>query len=77
MTRFFGLIQEPFNYAEPVPSIVKFYMELRYSLMQCLYDAMFENLITGLPIARCMVSFSYPLKSSQMQKKVPNPCCSF
>jgi hypothetical protein len=50
-----GLVQEPFNYAEPVPSIIKFYIELRYSLMQNLYDAMFENLINGLPIARSMV----------------------
>ncbi|RPA77141.1 hypothetical protein BJ508DRAFT_213076 [Ascobolus immersus RN42] len=32
----------------------KYFVRLRYSLMQLLYDAMFENMITGLPIARAM-----------------------
>ena len=40
-----------------VERIIKYYVELRYSLMQLLYDAMFESSITGLPIARSMVSF--------------------
>ena len=35
--------------------ICRYYMRLRYSLMQLLYDAMFENMITGLPLARAMV----------------------
>jgi len=35
--------------------IYKYYVELRYSLMQVLYDAMFENQIHGLPIARSML----------------------
>lgn len=34
----------------------RYFVRLRYSLMQLLYDAMFENMITGLPIARAMVS---------------------
>ncbi|KAH7134411.1 glycosyl hydrolases family 31-domain-containing protein, partial [Dactylonectria macrodidyma] len=35
--------------------VCRYYVRLRYSLMQLLYDAMFENIITGLPIARAMV----------------------
>ncbi|KAI5820272.1 alpha-1,4-glucan lyase [Pyronema omphalodes] len=38
-----------------VESITRYYVCLRYSLMQVLYDAMFENLIHGLPIARSML----------------------
>jgi alpha-glucosidase (family GH31 glycosyl hydrolase) len=38
--------------------VCRYYIRLRYSLMQLLYDAMFENMITGLPIARAMVSSS-------------------
>ncbi|KAK5651788.1 hypothetical protein OQA88_11655 [Cercophora sp. LCS_1] len=33
----------------------RYFIRLRYSLMQLLYDAMFENMLTGLPIARAMV----------------------
>ncbi|KAA8895125.1 alpha-1,4-glucan lyase [Sphaerosporella brunnea] len=51
--------QEPFNYAEPVPSVVRFYIQLRYSLMQVLYDAMFENILDGMPIARSMLLTDY------------------
>ncbi|KAM0256094.1 hypothetical protein ACHAQJ_005181 [Trichoderma viride] len=35
--------------------VCKYYVRFRYSLMQLLYDAMFENTITGMPIARSMV----------------------
>ena len=35
--------------------ICRYYVNLRYTLMQVLYDAMFANLIHGLPIARSMV----------------------
>ncbi|KAI5919462.1 glycosyl hydrolases family 31-domain-containing protein [Camillea tinctor] len=35
--------------------ICRYQIRLRYSLMQLMYDAMFENIITGLPIARAMV----------------------
>lgn len=41
-------------YASVLP-ICKYYVRLRYSLMQALYDRMFENLISGLPIARSML----------------------
>ena len=41
-------------YASVLP-ICKYYVRLRYSLMQALYDRMFENLINGLPIARSML----------------------
>ncbi|KAH0607359.1 uncharacterized protein H6S33_002393, partial [Morchella sextelata] len=37
-----------------VQFIVQYYIQLRYSLIQLLYDAMFENQIHGLPIARSM-----------------------
>ncbi|KAK7415851.1 hypothetical protein QQZ08_012222 [Neonectria magnoliae] len=35
--------------------VCRYYIRLRYSLMQLMYDAMFENIVTGLPIARAMV----------------------
>lgn len=38
----------------------RYFIRLRYSLMQLLYDAMFENMLTGLPIARAMVSKLLP-----------------
>ncbi|RPA94936.1 hypothetical protein L873DRAFT_1699735 [Choiromyces venosus 120613-1] len=38
-----------------VQGICKYYVELRYSLIQVLYDAMFDNQINGLPIARSML----------------------
>ena len=41
-------------YASVLP-ICKYYVRLRYSLIQALYDRMFENLINGLPIARSML----------------------
>jgi alpha-glucosidase (family GH31 glycosyl hydrolase) len=38
-----------------VHPIVKYFIRLRYSLMQLMYDAMFENMLSGLPIARAMI----------------------
>ncbi|TKX18260.1 glycosyl hydrolases family 31 protein [Elsinoe australis] len=38
-----------------VHPIVRYYIRLRYSLMQLMYDTMFENLLHGLPIARAMI----------------------
>lgn len=38
-----------------VEPVCRYYVELRYSLVQLLYDAMFQNQIDGLPIARSMV----------------------
>ncbi|KAH8648034.1 glycosyl hydrolases family 31-domain-containing protein [Tricladium varicosporioides] len=35
--------------------VCRYYIKLRYTLLQVMYDAMFENLINGLPIARTMV----------------------
>ena len=36
--------------------VTRYYTKLRYSLMQMLYDGMFENLFTGLPIVNSLVS---------------------
>ncbi|KAG8714735.1 hypothetical protein FRC09_017314 [Ceratobasidium sp. 395] len=61
--------QEPYNYLgqiNEVPEdqkwmyratlpICRYYVRLRYSLMQLLYDQMFDNLLTGLPIARSLI----------------------
>ncbi|OCK81473.1 glycoside hydrolase family 31 protein [Lepidopterella palustris CBS 459.81] len=49
-------LQEPERlvYRSVLP-VCRYYIRLRYSLMQLLYDTMFENLMTGLPIARAMV----------------------
>ncbi|KAJ3536576.1 hypothetical protein NM208_g6658 [Fusarium decemcellulare] len=38
-----------------VEPICRYYVQLRYSLMQVLYDCMFANLSNGLPIARAML----------------------
>lgn len=35
--------------------VCRYVIQLRYSLLQLMYDAMFENLWTGLPIARAMI----------------------
>ncbi|KXJ94870.1 glycosyl hydrolases family 31-domain-containing protein [Microdochium bolleyi] len=43
------------NLYQSVEPICKYYVQLRYSLMQVLYDTMFANLINGLPIARAML----------------------
>ncbi len=44
---------ERFMYRSVLP-VSKLYIKLRYKLMQLFYDAMFENTITGMPIARPM-----------------------
>ena len=38
-----------------VEPVCRYYVKLRYSLMQLLYDAMFEHQFTGLPISRALV----------------------
>lgn len=62
------LFQEPYeyqNYRDRVPQdvrylydsvlpVCKYYIELRYTLMQLFYDAMFENTLNGMPICRAM-----------------------
>ncbi len=40
-------------YSSVLP-ICKYYIELRYRLLQLFYDAMFENTIDGMPICRAM-----------------------
>ncbi|KAG8714455.1 hypothetical protein FRC11_008407 [Ceratobasidium sp. 423] len=35
--------------------VCQYYVRLRYSLLQLMYDQMFDNLLTGLPIARSLV----------------------
>ncbi|CAE6448249.1 unnamed protein product [Rhizoctonia solani] len=61
--------QEPYRFIDvigQVPSdqqwlyratlpVCQYYIRLRYSLLQLLYDQMFDNLLTGLPIARSLV----------------------
>jgi alpha-glucosidase len=65
------LFQEPYAYASvdlnsvyPVEArrhygmvlpVCRFYIERRYRLLQLIYDAMFENTLTGLPICRSMI----------------------
>ncbi|KAI8226952.1 hypothetical protein K4K55_008238 [Colletotrichum sp. SAR 10_96] len=44
-----------YNLYYSVMPICRYYVQLRYSLMQVLYDTMFANLINGLPIARAML----------------------
>ncbi|WP_248802529.1 TIM-barrel domain-containing protein [Pseudomonas sp. MWU13-2100] len=46
--------QEPFNYAEPVPSNCRKYVELRYRMLQIYYDALYQSTQTGMPIARAL-----------------------
>lgn len=48
------IYQEPYKYPEPVKSICKKYIELRYRLIQLFYDAMYENTQTGMPICRAL-----------------------
>lgn len=49
--------REAFLFRAVLP-VCRYYVRLRYSLMQLLYDAMFENAITGLPVARSMVRYA-------------------
>ncbi|KAG8665372.1 hypothetical protein FPOAC2_10450 [Fusarium poae] len=51
-SRFQG--REAMIYRAVLP-VCRYLIRLRYSLMQLMYDAMFENMVTGLPIARAMV----------------------
>lgn len=44
---------ERFMYYSILP-VSRMYVKLRYQLMQLFYDAMFENTVTGMPIARPM-----------------------
>jgi alpha-glucosidase len=44
--------QEPFAYGEPVPTICRSYVELRYRLLQLFYDLYYEWTQTGMPVCR-------------------------
>ncbi|EHK42301.1 glycoside hydrolase family 31 protein [Trichoderma atroviride IMI 206040] len=46
--------REAFLFRAVLP-VCRYYVRLRYSLMQLLYDAMFENAVTGMPVARSMI----------------------
>jgi alpha-glucosidase len=46
--------QEPYAYPEPVPTICRQYIGIRYKLLQLFYDAMFQARQTGVPICRPM-----------------------
>ncbi|GME64457.1 Glycoside hydrolase family 31 [Neofusicoccum parvum] len=40
---------------QSVLPVTRYFIRLRYSLLQLMYDAMFDNMLTGLPIARSLV----------------------
>lgn len=44
--------QEPYAYPEPVPSVCRYIVGLRYRLFHVFYSAMYEWTARGLPIAR-------------------------
>ena len=44
--------------------MARYFVQLRYSLIQLLYDTMFKNLVNGLPIARAMVRLHSALNTS-------------
>ena len=46
--------QEVYAYGEPVTSICRRFIELRYRMLQLYYDAMYEWTRTGMPIARAL-----------------------
>jgi alpha-glucosidase len=46
--------QEVYAFGEPVVSICRKFVELRYLMLQVYYDAMYEWTRTGLPIARAL-----------------------
>ncbi|KAG8792971.1 hypothetical protein FRC12_004340 [Ceratobasidium sp. 428] len=48
---------------DQVQPVCLYYLKLRYSFLQLLYDQMFNNLWTGLPIARALV-ISFPEDAS-------------
>jgi len=46
--------QEPYNYGEPVPTHCRKFIQMRYQLLQLMYDCMYENTQSGMPIARAL-----------------------
>ncbi|MEG5055515.1 MULTISPECIES: TIM-barrel domain-containing protein [unclassified Microcoleus] len=49
-----GNLPEPQAQYQMVLPVCKYYIELRYQLLQLFYDAMFENCLNGKPICRAM-----------------------
>ncbi|KAG8709468.1 hypothetical protein FRC12_001227 [Ceratobasidium sp. 428] len=63
------LFQEPYRFIEHINKVpddqkwmyratlpvCRYYVRLRYTFLQLLYDQMFDNLLTGLPIARSLI----------------------
>jgi alpha-glucosidase len=49
-----GQLPEPQSLYRAVLPVCKYYIELRYRLLQLFYDAMFENTLNGMPICRAM-----------------------
>jgi alpha-glucosidase len=46
--------QEPYAYPEPVPSVCRYIVGLRYRLFHLFYSSMYECSKTGMPIARAL-----------------------
>lgn len=49
-----GQLPEPQDLYRTVLPACKYYIGLRYRLLQLFYDAMFENSLNGMPICRAM-----------------------
>jgi alpha-glucosidase len=47
--------QEPFMYGSPVPENCRLFVQIRYRLIQVLYDAMYRCTQDGMPIARALL----------------------
>ena len=46
--------QEPYRYGDPVPANCRFYVQLRYAMIDVYYSAMWESSQTGMPVARAL-----------------------
>ncbi|WP_255113548.1 TIM-barrel domain-containing protein [Synechococcus lacustris] len=49
-----GILPEPAQHYQSVLPACRYYIQLRYRLLQLFYDAMFEGTVNGLPICRSM-----------------------
>lgn len=50
-----GVPEKDRNLWLSVEPICRYYVKLRYSLLQLLYDTMFEHQFHGLPVARALI----------------------
>ncbi|HEU4889195.1 MAG TPA: TIM-barrel domain-containing protein, partial [Thermoanaerobaculia bacterium] len=46
--------QEPYRYGDPVPANCRYFIQLRYAMIDVYYSAMWQSSQTGLPIARAL-----------------------